>query len=103
MKFINPCYLLSEIASVDEIGDRKISTTERKVLCHIASIGQKEFYEAHMSGMKPEFKLVIRAIEYQGEKALVHNGVECRIIRTYDRQNGIIELTCTRGVNSERT
>ena len=90
---------------VDEYGDPTVTETERTVFCREASIGQKEFYQAHAVGLQPEIKLVIADyLDYQGEQLLyyVPKGMDepqlFRILRTY-RTGQELELVCYREVN----
>ena len=46
-------FLISTTRSVDEYGDPVIAEAKRQVFCQVASIGQKEFYQAHATGLKP--------------------------------------------------
>ena len=91
--------LIKQTRGVDEYGDAAISETSREVFCETASVGMKEFYQAHEVGMQPEIKFVLSDYyDYEGEMLAEHDGVRYRIIRTY-RTGQSLELTCTREVN----
>lgn len=98
MEFITPILFVSNNKSIDDSGDKiKTPLPDRKVLSNKLSIGQKEFYEAHTSGLKPELKFEVRMFEYKGEDTLKYNGVTYNIIRTFDNfKKGTVELTCSR-------
>lgn len=97
LKFITPIYLISdEVESTDNAGDVSTTSTERKVFADKLSIGQNEFYQAHRSGLKPQLKFNIRSSEYLGEMKLRFNDRDYSIMRTYDKQDGVVELTCSR-------
>lgn len=97
MKFITPIYLVNdEGESTDSAGDVLIIPTERKVFADKVSIGQNEFYQAHRSGLKPQLKFNVRSSEYLGEMKLKFNDMDYSIMRTYDKQDGVVELTCSR-------
>jgi len=99
MKFITPIYLITNVKSIDDSGDKVKLPTERKVLSNKLSIGQKEFYEAHTSGMKPELKFEVRDFEYKDEDVLKYNKITYSIIRTFNNyKNGTVELTCSKSV-----
>lgn len=100
MQFINPIYLITYGNNVDDIGDIISTPIERKVLADISSIKQSEFYQAQANGLKPEFTFIIRAFEYKGEKSVKYSNKIYRILRTYDRLDGNIELTCIGAVNN---
>ncbi len=100
MQFINPIYLITYVNNVDDIGDIISTPVERKVLADISSIKQSEFYQAQANGLKPEFTFIIRAFEYRGEESVKYGNKTYRILRTYDRLDGNIELTCIGAVNN---
>lgn len=100
MQFINPIHLITYVNNVDDIGDIISTPIERKVLVDISSIKQSEFYQAQANGLKPEFTFIIRAFEYRGEESVKYGNKTYRILRTYDRLDGNIELTCIGAVNN---
>ncbi len=85
----------------DEYGDPKITETTREVLATLSSVGQKEFYQAHAVGLKPEMKFILADyLDYEGEDLLEHGGVRYRVLRTY-RNGQRLEITVYREVNPE--
>lgn len=91
--------LVTAIETTDEFGDPVIAETTRDVFCEVASIGQKEFYQAAATGLQPEIKFVLADyLDYSGEKTVVHNGTRYRVLRTY-RKGQELEITCYREVN----
>lgn len=91
--------LITTINSVDEYGDPSITETRRDVFCRLASIGQKEFYQAHAVGLQPELKFILADyLEYSGESLVEYNGQRFRVLRTY-RTGQELELVCYREVN----
>ena len=103
MQFINPVYLITEINDVNDIGDTISTTIERKVLAHITSIKQSEFYQAQAIGLKPEITFIVRRFEYKEEQSLNYNERKYIVLRTYDRNDGNIELICIGAVNNGTT
>lgn len=91
--------LIAQERGVDEYGDPIIMETCREVFCEVASVGQKEFYEAHGVGLAPEIKFILQDYyDYQGELYVVHGCQRYHVLRTY--RNGLkLELTCYREVN----
>lgn len=96
---------ITRVQSSDEYGDPVVTETERTIFCREASVGQKEFYQAHAVGLKPELKLVIADyLDYRGEQLLyyVPRGQTApelfRILRTY-RTGQELELVVYREVN----
>lgn len=104
LRFITPIYLINnDIESADNAGDVLPTTSERKVFADKLSIGQNEFYQAHRSGLKPQLKFNIRSSEYLGEMKLKFNDMDYSIMRTYDKQDGVVELTCSRETGNGST
>lgn len=104
MQFINPVYLISKSdETTDEKGDPIQTPIKRKLYVSVNSVRQSEFYQAQASGFKPEVSIVIRNFEYKGEEFAEVNEIEYRILRTYDKNDGTIELTLVRGVNNGTT
>ena len=91
--------LIQQIRSVDEYGDPAITETHRDVFCRLASIGQKEFYQAHAVGLQPEMKFVLADyLDYNGEQLAQYDGQIYRVLRTY-RTGHELELVVYREVN----
>ena len=92
--------LIQQTKGVDEYGDPTISETRRDVFCRLASIGQKEFYQAHAVGLQPELKFVLSDyLDYNGESLVEHDGQKYRVLRTY-RTGTELELVVYREVNA---
>ncbi len=69
---------------------------KRTMSARVASIGQKEHYEAKASGPLPEWKVILPwAGNYRGEKICRMRGKRYEITRTYVTQTNEIELTLT--------
>ena len=93
-------FLISTTQSVDEYGDPVIAEAKRQVFCQEASIGQKECYQAHATGLKPEIKFRLADyLEYQQEKLVEYSGNRYHVLRTY-RDGQELELTCYSEVNT---
>lgn len=91
--------LIMTVQDVDEYGDPSITETRKDVFCRLASIGQKEFYQAHAVGLQPELKFVLADyLDYSGESLVEHGGQRFRVLRTY-RTGQELELVCYREVN----
>lgn len=97
--------LIATVNGVDEYGDPVVTETRREVFCREASIGQKEFYQAHANGLKPEIKLVLSDyLDYNGEQLVEYTPMgqtkpqRYRILRTY-RTGLELELVVYREVN----
>lgn len=97
--------LIHRTQGVDEYGDPVLTETTREVFCREASIGQKEFYQAHAVGLQPEIKLVLADyLDYDGEQHARYTPKGqseeqlYRVLRTY-RAGLELELVCYREVN----
>ena len=92
--------LIATTNGVDEYGDPATTETRRRVFCRLASIGQKEFYQAQAVGLQPELKFILSDyLDYNGEALVEHNGQRYRILRTY-RTGQELELVVYREVNA---
>lgn len=106
MQFINPVHLITKTTDetlTNDIGDVISNKNSRKVLAYVTSIKQNEFYQAQANGFKPELTFICRSFEYKGEELVNYNGKEYKLIRTYDKGDGTIELVCTGVVNNVST
>lgn len=95
MYWKNIGYLLKEKNTVDELHRPKISYDEIKVYCNIKSIGQSEFYQAQVTGLKPEIKVEVKCCNI--DNTITHFKLKdkiYKILRTYKKED-IIELTLT--------
>lgn len=91
--------LIATTNGVDEYGDPVVTHDRREVFCRVASIGQKEFYQAHAVGLQPEMKFVLADyLDYNGEALVEYEGQQFRVLRTY-RTGQELELVCYREVN----
>ncbi|MBH1941638.1 phage head closure protein [Mobilitalea sibirica] len=107
MQFILPIYLCSKQygEETSEIGEAPETLIERKVYASEESAKRQEFYQANANGYKIEKVLTIRKFEY-GNEEIVKIGpdgsrIEYTVLRTYDKQDGNIELTLTKGVSKD--
>ena len=76
--------LISQVQNTDDYGDPVITESRREVFARLASIGQKEFYQAQAVGLQPELKFVLADyLEHNGEELVEHNGQRYRVLRTY--------------------
>jgi SPP1 family predicted phage head-tail adaptor len=68
-------------------------TEERTgVFATVASVSQKEFFTAQQSGLKPEYKLIVWAHEYEEQPEVEYNGRKYAVYRTFLREDGKTEL-----------
>ncbi len=75
--------------------------TSRTVLCRMASIGMKEFYEANAHDFYPEVKFILADyLDYNNERLVEHNGQRYRVLRTY-RAGQELEIVVVRASAEE--
>lgn len=87
---------------VNEIGDPVKEIQKLTRYAEKLEIGQKEFYQAAATGLKPEIKFKIWKFEYNGEMFFEYEGRTYKIIKTYVKKDEEkIELTGTSTTNSE--
>lgn len=102
--------LISYSVTYDELLQPVKTPVIITVLCRKVSVGGNEFYNAQVSGLKPELKFIIHAFEYSGENEVEFEGIKYKVIRTYTgnavdkSQNALdneeIELTCEKVVGN---
>ena len=96
---------LIAIQRVDDGGGGFTETeTFRPIFANRKSVRQSEFYQAHMAGLQPEVMFEVRLADYADERKLRfpagENGRRYNIIRTFSRNEEIIELVCQREVGT---
>ena len=75
--------------------------TERTVFCRMASIGQREYYEAQAVDVYPECKFILADyLEYDNERLCEYSGQRYRVLRTY-RTGQELEIVVTRASAEE--
>lgn len=75
-------FLIGVTITEDKIGNQIEIPTERMVFAEQLAVFSNEFYNAAVSGLRPELKFEIYTREYRGEGKLKYNGKTYRIIRT---------------------
>nr|DAM54109.1 MAG TPA: head closure knob [Caudoviricetes sp.] len=95
-------YLLQIENTENEIGDPLRIPKKIKRYAEKLEIGQKEFYQAATTSLKPEIKFAIWKYEYNDEMFLEYKERNYKIIKTYERKTDEkIELTATSVTNKE--
>ena len=88
--------LISQRMDFDEIGNQIPVETKKIILCDLNSIGQQEFYNASVQGLKPSIVFVVHPFEYEGEALVEFESQRYKVIRTYGIGTDELELTCER-------
>ena len=95
-------YLLETKNKENIIGDPIKELEKKDRYAEKIEIGQKEFYQAAATGLKPEVKFAIWKFEYNDEMFFEYEGRNYKIIKTYERKTDEkIELTGTSVTNKE--
>lgn len=73
----------------------------REVFCRMASIGQREYYEAQAVDVYPECKFILADyLDYDNERLCEYGGQRYRVLRTY-RTGQELEIVVTRASAEE--
>ena len=103
MEYSEIIYLVNQVTEEDEIGNIKTSSeTFTKIYAKKQSVKTNEFYSAVEVGLTPSFELIVKRLNYNGQKELNWNNERYAIIRTIDPKNKFdIVLVCSKkiGVN----
>ena len=100
MLFRDVLKLISIAYATSAIGDIIETRTEKEVFANKKSIRQSEHYQAMATGLKPEAMFEVRLIDYSDEERLQYDSKDYNIIRTFSKNQEIVELICERLVNS---
>lgn len=89
--------LITTVQTQNSFGEYVDGTlSKRTVFANKKSIRQSEFYQAHAQGIRPEVMFVVRSIDYDNETRLEYNSQVYFIVRTYSKNDEIVELICSR-------
>lgn len=81
----------------DDVGNQiPIDPVRTPVYCRLQSVGRNEFYNAAVTGLRPEHIFIIHAYEYDREPVVEFEGEEYRVLRTYSNNFEEMELTVER-------
>lgn len=62
------------------------------VFARVESISQAEFFAGAQAGLKPEYKISLRADDYSGQPLVIARGKRYSVYRTYTRTDQKTEL-----------
>ena len=90
-------YLLEEIETFDKLNCPHRSYKETKVYANKISVKRTEFYQAQAAGFKPEKCFEVRTVEFNEDTHthVKYNDVVYKILRSYEKDSEITELTLT--------
>ena len=89
-------YLVSTSYTENQYGVMEWTDTERKVICDVSSISQREWFEGGRNGLNPEYKFTMFEFDYAGEKVVKYRDNYYTIYRTYTTDFNQIELYAER-------
>lgn len=93
--------LITKIAGEkDALGQIPMTDSKTDVFAEVESITQTEFMNAGQMGFRPELRFKVWRTEYSGESIVKYDGKYYSIYRTYEADNGRIELYAERRVGS---
>ena len=95
--------LLAEEIVKDVYGVQKTRFTGREVFCKVESVTRSEFFNAGRNGLNPQKVFVVFKGDYDGERAVRHEGKLYAIYRTYTTDDDYMELYAERqgGLNGK--
>lgn len=77
----------------DELHQEKSRESKQLVYGDKKSIGQSEFFMAGQNGFKPSNMFMVKAIDYNNQTKLIHEGKKYVIYRTFLKGENV-ELYC---------
>ena len=95
--------LISIATTENDMGDIIETKTEIEVFAIKKAVSQNAFYQAAATGMRPEWIFIVRTDEYKSEPKLKYDAKEYTIIRAYEREDKMTELTCRGLVSDDAT
>lgn len=84
--------LVKMTITTDALLIQRETPVRRAVFCDASSISQAEYFEAAQTGLKPEYRFIILAAEYEDETLVEFHGIPLTVYRTYRRSKDYIEL-----------
>lgn len=86
--------LVSEMGSTqDKYGNEIPNLKTINVLCDVKSIDKNQYYRAGQQGLRLSYVFIINAFEYEGQKTVEYRQKKYAVVRAYQLDNGLLELT----------
>ncbi|MEG1686635.1 MAG: phage head closure protein [Angelakisella sp.] len=95
MYFSYKIALQSVTVTQDTDGYPTKSSTSRTIWADVKTATRSEFYSAAAAGIEVAILFVVRSEDYQNERSVLYQGKEYNVVRTYQKDYGLIELTCS--------
>lgn len=95
-------YLMEETETFDKMKRPHRSYKEKKVYANKISVKRTEFYQAQAAGFKPEKCFEIHTIEFDEDNHthVKYKGIVYKVLRSYEKDSEITEITLTRFANN---
>ena len=91
------CKLRTKTITSDSIGVQTETVVEKEIpIAKTERIYADEYYAANEQGLKPELRLLVSSLSYNGEPELEYMGTIYTIIRTQNANPDEISLICER-------
>ena len=87
--------LRAEIIGQDADGYPTTTYDDVEVYANKKSVVRAEFYPAFAVGIEAKIAFEVRSEDYDGQKDILHEGKAYEVIRSYQKGEGIVELTCS--------
>lgn len=100
MNRVKKIYLLTSTYTSDDIGQQIPVDTKKAVFAYVRSASQSEFFNAGEAGFKPDKVFDVLLTEYEGQSGVEFGSDVYTIYRTYDRDDGRVELYAEKRVGS---
>lgn len=84
--------LISTTYTQDALMQQVPQETSTDVFCDVTSVSAEEILAAGQSGLKPEWRVIMFAYDYNGQQIVELDGVRYSVYRTYLGSNETIEL-----------
>lgn len=92
--------LLTSSYTSDDIGNITPIESKKAVFAYVRSASQSEFFNAGEAGFKPDKVFDVLLTEYDGQSGVEFGSDVYTIYRTYDRDDGRVELYAEKRVGS---
>lgn len=84
--------LITERQEQDANGIFRPVLKSRQVFCKVSSVGAREFFDAGRNGLNPEFRFIVFANDYNGERTLEFEKQTYAIYRTFRINTDYLEI-----------
>ena len=84
--------LISVTSAKNKYGTPVVTEVATEIFCKVSSVSGSEFNAAQQNGIKPQWKFVIRSLEYSGQNIVEFNSKRYAVYRTYQAGLDNIEL-----------